>query len=590
MNEVLNIESNRLKKEAFKNLNDFQNKIKQNFDSGYKEDLYIYLEKIYMDVLPSSYFKQNSSISSLLNDPEDMFDNYFENLFDELHNQNNNELKGLKNKIIDVLRNKYNEIKKKIKETDKDIQLLEEIYIQSELKKKISFVGIQEKKFEFKDRQILHFHDYKFSELSCRYLFSTLSPFHENQFLPHLFYPSDIYSGLLLSDNSIRPFQEYHPLLKYWLYYILCIENIYKKNIDVDAITSWKNIYELSKKIRQFKKKDGESKKKKNKKKKKQRGGLSPKNIQYFKEKKGYDPRNKRNDKKNKTHQNQTKNNPEFSKMTEFLKKIVIYSSNKPNKIISLHEYFNGEYCINIVDKYYQSHVISENQTCVKDISYPLLFKESENIIKPSLFIQPIKKGHNHGQCYPKDNFIDSLKKNIKVNQVLYNYDETKENEMKDLGKDIYKKLCMFYLSLYFKKKFIYSRFISIFDKYLVKEGIQISSETNKNQNQNKFSNQNNQNQNSNQNNQNTNQNTNQNKFSNQHNQNENNQQKINSVVFNHPNMENKYQLLQKKIEFLENKKKQLDISNEKYDEKVLTIDKYIRDLKIQKQNIRRQN
>ena len=35
MNEVLNIESDRLKKIVFKNVMDFQNKLKQNFDSGF---------------------------------------------------------------------------------------------------------------------------------------------------------------------------------------------------------------------------------------------------------------------------------------------------------------------------------------------------------------------------------------------------------------------------------------------------------------------------------------------------------------------------------------------------------------------------
>jgi hypothetical protein len=77
MNEVLNIESDRLKKIVFKNVMDFQNKLKQNFDSGYKQDLFIYLEKLYIDVLPPSYFQSNTPLLSLLHDPEDVFDNYF---------------------------------------------------------------------------------------------------------------------------------------------------------------------------------------------------------------------------------------------------------------------------------------------------------------------------------------------------------------------------------------------------------------------------------------------------------------------------------------------------------------------------------
>jgi len=587
MNEVLNIESDRLKKIVFKNVMDFQNKLKQNFDSGYKQDLFIYLEKLYIDVLPPSYFQSNTPLLSLLHDPEDVFDNYFENLFDKLHNENNNELKSLKNKMIDIIRNKYNEIKKKMKETDKDILFLEEIFIQSELKQKISFVGIQEKIFEFKDRQILHFHDYKFSELSCRYIFSNLSPFHHSSFLPHLFYPQNIYSTLLSQNHSIISFQNYPPLLKYWLYYILSIENIFKKDINIDSITKWKSIYELSKKLKQFKRKNSKNKHNKKKKKKdKQRGGIS-REHDFFK-KKGIDLKKMKNNKHTKNH-SQKINNPESSKVNDFLKKVVIHS----DKIISLYDYFNGVNCENLIDNYYTHKIEYEtgNDRCVKDTMYPLLFKESEKIIKPSLFIQSTKnsKNHHHRSCFKQYNFIDSLKKNIKINQILYNYDETVEPEMKNIGNELYNQLCIFYLSLYFKKKFIYTRFISTFDKYLEKEAIQISSEPNKSQNN---KSQNNQSQNNQLQNKEYNENENHENENHENNQKnrKNQNKKINTIILNNPNMENKYQLLQRKIEFLENKKKQLNISNLKYDEKILTIDKYIRDLKIQKQNIRRQN
>ena len=273
--------------------------------------------------------KDKGKSLQIMNDPEGYYEEWFDRIFTE--NNNNNSESFLKSKILQVLRGKYMEIKKKEEECTKTIKQLEELFIQDELEKKIPLTNYQKKLFKIDTRNILGNHT-KSSEMFARYIFCQY--FYQNNVfksLPTEFYPDDIFQDIDKSDDNIKPFTGWNHLLQYWLIYILLINKFISKESNFDEFLKTKSLFEMAKKVGEFKKEgDSSSKKKKGKKlkmktqqKKKhnpnpKRGGDLSLNMELQKYRQ---QKNQKKDGKNKSKEDKSK---ESNLIREYFKKIIL--------------------------------------------------------------------------------------------------------------------------------------------------------------------------------------------------------------------------------------------------------------------------
>jgi hypothetical protein len=598
MNEVINLNSDDLKRKIRKKIQDMEELIIYNDKNENPKDLESYIFLLFFDTIPknelfntekireikieekintgevkiqnnkiqkSEFIKNKERALQIMNDPEGYYEEWFDRIFEE--NNNNNQKSLIKSKILQVLRGKYTEIKKKEEECNKIIKQLEELYIQDELEKKIPLTNYQKKMFKIDTKDI--FGNYtKLGEMFARYIFSQY--LYENQIqksLPQLFYEDNIFSNF--SNNNKIQFNEWNPLLKYWLIYILLINRFFSKEANLDDFLKTKKLFELARRIVEWKSNSdsfSSKKRKKDKKKRKKRhfGGDQNNNneIKKFKEKRGKNhSSNKKHDKKS-----EKKNSmKDIHQIREFLKKTYFFKRNEEN---NFNEYLNGNNRINAVYNYYSNEVklmnIPINQTypLIFYPPYPISFGKFKKKEKYSFIVQQERD-------VDKNSFLNVMKENITIFQTLFNYREENIGSFEHLNKNIRESVLMYYFALFYKKKFIYTRYLQVFDKYLQKMGLQLN-ELVKNKNGNV--------------NVNTNGNTNTNENSNRR-ENISNENRVVNISHLSPSNQQKYQILLQKIELLKEKREELEKNKNQTNsnEKILVIEKYIRDLQLEK-------
>ncbi len=200
MNEVINLNSDELKRKIRKKINDMEELILFNDKNENPNDLESYVYLLFFDTIPKNELfdiekkreleieektnsgnikiqknemvktvsiKNKERVLQIINDPEGYYEEWFDRIFE---NNNNNEKSLIKTKILQVLRGKYIEIKKKEEECSKLIKQLEELYIQEELEKKIPLTNYQKKEFKMDTKNIFGI-DSKFGEMFARYIF-----------------------------------------------------------------------------------------------------------------------------------------------------------------------------------------------------------------------------------------------------------------------------------------------------------------------------------------------------------------------------------------------------------------------------------
>lgn len=311
MNEVINLNSDELKRKIRKKIHDMEELILFNDKNENPNDLESYVYLLFFDTIPKNELfnteqkrelkieektntgnikiqkneivktvtiKNKERILQIINDPEGYYEEWFDRIFE--NNNNNNEKSLIKTKILQVLRGKYMEIKKKEEECTKIIKQLEELYIQEELEKKVPLTDYQKKEFKIDSKNIFGI-DSKFGEMFARYIFYQY--FYENQklwSLPLNFYKEDIFDEFSSNQFELKSFSTWNPLLKYWLIYILLINRFFGKESNLDDFLKTKKLFELSKKVAEWKKEgDSHSSKKKKKDKKK---GMKKKKIWWW--------------------------------------------------------------------------------------------------------------------------------------------------------------------------------------------------------------------------------------------------------------------------------------------------------------------
>lgn len=608
MNEVINLNSDILKRKIRKKIQDMEELILFNDKSGNQNDLIAYLHILFFDTIPMNelfemnqireirvvesvktgstdiqnqpmrqieLIKDKGKSLQIMNDPEGYYEGWFDRIFTE-NNNNNNSKSFLKSKILQVLRGKYIEIKKKEEECTKTIKQLEELFIQDELEKKIPLTNYQKKIFKIDTRNILGNHT-KSSEMFARYIFCQYF-YQKNIFksLPTEFYPDDIFQDIDKSNDNIKSFTEWNHLLQYWLIYILLINKFISKESNFDDFLKTKSLFEMAKKVGEFRKEgDSSSKKKKGKKlkiktqqKKKhnpnpQRGGDPNFNMEFQKY------REQKKHKKNGQNKSKDNKSKESNLIREYLKKSFFF---KGENIYNFSEYLNGQKRKELVQTFYDKRIINKTQIGIHE-PFPLLFYPSMDI-NFSKFKK--RDSFRFDNVVSRDEFISVMKENITILQTLYNYQESNISLFEPLLKNIRESVLMYYFALFYKKKFIYKRYLQVFDRYLEKAGLQLNElvKNTKNDNSNKNQNENN---------------------NNHETQNENNHSNVNKKIVNENRVVNtshlspsnlqKYHILIQKIQLLKEKKEELEENKNQMNtnEKILVIEKYIRDLQLQK-------
>jgi hypothetical protein len=188
--------------------------------------------------------EESDKLKSLYKDPEGEFERYFENLFTYIEN-NENQLPAIKQKYDEILKSKFVEIHQKLKTCDQQIQFLESLYIQKELQQKIPLTGVEKISFVLKDQTIFGENNYGPSELFARYIFTIVfsklknGNLNKSQSTSNHFYSDSIF------DEMKNSFQEWKPLLQFWFVYVLLIQQLCKKEANIEEFIKEKTLFEL---------------------------------------------------------------------------------------------------------------------------------------------------------------------------------------------------------------------------------------------------------------------------------------------------------------------------------------------------------
>jgi hypothetical protein len=241
------------------------------------------------------------------------------------------------------------------------------------------------------------------------------------------------------------------------------------------------------------------------------------------------------------------------------MKKIVIRRKGKDE---DLYYYLNGIEFQIAVGTYYEEKV-HKNPTCNLQLPYIGYDLESFSIKN----IMNCEKRHRNGNELKETAIIQKLKDKITIFQTLYAYNAKNESLIKRFMSELYDEVLYFYFVIYYKKKFIYMRYLEIFKNVLRQKNIPFESWiSSKNQpNRANTPNQPNQKNRINQSNETV-------KVSIQ---NEENKSSSNPKI---KEIENKIQKLQQKRQELEKNKNQPN-----FDKKILLIEKYIHELILEK-------
>jgi hypothetical protein len=544
----LNQQNNKSFNTIFQNETNQTNQNKNNENQNENEN-----ENKINNSYPTISPEEKMKLKNMLKDPESYFEQYFENLFETIH-QNENQLPLLKEKFSQILNIKQNEIQQKMTECNNLIHFFEELYIQKELQSKIPLTGIEKKKFILLKNDIIAFPNVYYGELFSRYLFSNLlQPDSSIQLsLPQTFYNSTIF------ENVDKSFSSWNGLLKYWLIYVLLVKNMFQKDAKIEDILHTDNLFQLSKKMRNFRKKKLFKIKHKNKKKKKHhRGGM---NINEFEKQHQHEKQEKQKHHSQKNEQE----SKEAIQMKEQMKKMTYVDIS--HKRHSFWEFFNNPIYKENVGKFYEKK-FHQNQNIQNEISCSTelpFFSNSTEKFKISSIACSSHNSFSHNEI-SFSTFQDKLEENLTIFQTLYAFNETNREDIEKFLHKVYIELIYLYLFILYKKKFIYIRYMNTFQQFVKSKNISISNQ-NKNQNQ-------------------------ANNISHNQNKNQINQPNKNSIVNTLSNsQQTKYKNIQQKIQLLESRKQQLlrNRNQPNVDKKILIIDQYIRDLLLQKHNVLR--
>lgn len=505
-------------------------------------------------------------LKSLYQDPEGEFERYFESLFSYIEN-NENQLPAIKAKYDEIVKSKFIEIHEKLQSCNKQIQFLESLYVQRELQQKIPLTGVEKIAFIIKDQNIFGEMGYGPSELFARYIFTIVFSKMKNEkanvnkekSISNHFYEDGLFNGM--NDS----FKDWKGLLQFWFVYILLIQQLFKKEANIDEFLEFKKLFELAKKVRALKSKEErkkDKKGKKGKKGKKQRGGGKPIGFNNFM---------KQN--KHKIQKNQQKNGAS-NIYKEFMKKIVI---RRKEEDIDLYFYLNGKEFQDAIGNYYDDKDEIKNPNCNTQLPYI-----GDNLEKISLKLIMNCDKKRYGEFkMEKNEVIQKLKDRITIFQTLYAYNASNQSYIQRFLSSLYDEVLYFYFMIYYKKKFIYMRYLEIFKSVLRQKGISYEGWVqNKNKQQNTTENQN----------KNVERQNNSNQLKNSLNQNINqsNENQKNRFASLSPNQISKVKEIESKIKILQQKREELEKNRNQpnFDKKILLIEKYIHELILEKRKL----
>ena len=455
------------------------------------------------------------------------------------------------------------EIHEKLKSCDKQIQFLESLYVQRELQQKIPLTGVERIQFIIKDQNIFGEMGYGPSELFARYIFTIVFSKIKNEkanvskekSISDRFYEDKLFNNM---NNSFKDWKE---LLQFWFVYVLLIQQLFKKEANVDELLQQKKLFELARKIRALKSKEErkkDKKGKKGKKGKKQRGGGDLLNEKFSKFK-GNKQKIIKNNKKNSA----------SNIYKEFMKKIVIRRKNKNQ---DLYSYFNGKDFQQAIGEYYEYEGKIDNPTC--NLQLPYIGDELEKF-SIKLIMNCDKKRHGEDQMNPAQ-VKQKLEDRITIFQTLYAYNAQNQSDIQRFLSSLYDEVLYFYFMIYYKKKFIYMRYLEIFKSVLRQKGISYEGWVqNKNQQPNQKQNTNIEKENI----------PNNQKNSSNQNKNKSNENQQNRYASLSPNQISKVKEIESKIKVLEQKREELEKNRHQpnVDKKILLIEKYIHELILEK-------
>ncbi len=577
----INFDENKFEREIFKKMNQYEGYMYINYDQNNKGDIRKYISFLYNDTISKEILeeliKDGDKINLLMNDPISVFDYYFEKIFIDFNNNENNNT-DIKKKFLHFVYKKYYEIKKNIKECDDDIKLLKDLYIQYNIKKKIPISPKNLKLFNIYDKNVLYYKEkYRIGEIFARYVFNSVFKdnyteyMNDDRLLPINFYDLKFYNTIFVNNkcdndcynSEMKDFDKWYPLLQFWIIYIKIIDILFDKNSNYEEFLNFDKLSKEIKYLRIFKNLYTKSKSSRRKYPRFFGGQFDTQSTQSINFMTPFSMNRKKNNKIFKSKKETIILQKNFR---ELLRKINISIKNEKKEgntnIVDIDYFFNGQSTLwPLIDNYYK--LPSNSSRFCDDEELNLVFSKSNNennfkisnLTTPSILrrITAKKNFEKNKDC------MNIIKKNIKIFQVLYNYNsKNKYHIIKYLDK-IEEELLFINLFVYYKKKIIYTKFIQSFINYLKSKDLPIPTNNNTSNKNNIKTNKINKTNNTN-----------------------NTNNKLNQLNIND---QSKYKSIMKKIKFLQKKRNSLieNKNNVNYDKKIITIDKLIHDLYIQK-------
>ena len=516
-------------------------------DTYKKELLYKFL---FDDIININDVPKNKNMKNLIDDFENILENYISAKIRNLSNNNSIYYNELKTKFIKNRKNIFN----KIKECNTHMENLKKMYINTYLNK--IFKNNTNSTPQFNKKTVLIFGDskekeYELAEIFIRYLFYSLDNSKQlNGYKIDEFYKESYIESYFI-DPNIESFDKMKNVFKYWFFIIYLISQIFSKDSNYDPIfkfTSMKKFINnvLEAKVKKNEKKTNKKFDKKNllntKKIFKKYGGVKP-----FKSSKGskksinpnklIEEQMKKQQKKN---QKKKIYSDEKKILTNVFEKCFIKDSDNLKKKYKL-ENFNENF-----KKYIQKYDKCTKDKEIKDckIQNPFNNKNEIKLVDYYKFDKNPKIEEN------KINFEIYLSLHMLLN-------DDNENEIYKFLKELRLKLINLLYFLYKLKKVIYQKYIDIIDELFEINNNEKNNKNNINNNQKNKSNiktENNNRENNNTENNNTENNNTEN------NNRENNNKKL--------NIKTELKKIESKIDKLENEK-----GTKNYDEKLLILE-----------------
>ena len=413
-------------------------------------DKKLFIKFLFSDIIPPDKIG-SFDIEDIIREPSYIIEDY---LYQILESGNEN-TSNFYNEILDKLKKKKTDIKKKIIECIKDTDVLKKIYLNISVE---SYLPTEKAlTLSFKNKSVLTYlnqsSSLKLGEIFARYMFTSIDGHDDSMSNPTVFYDKEnIDSYYDSAKNEFREFNdpEMKNNFRYWIFLIKIISEMFSSNSDYDMFYNEKK---FESEINTLTKIESKKEPKKDKT-KKQKGGANNNSNRLESLIKKEFKKNSKNSKNKKNKESQI--SVLKKKYIEIFTKCIIETESNNNKIYLKTKYITQfeKYMLEwIKNKYFEGNNTKEIPSYTK-IENPFLKKSSDIPLKDLI-------GDNSKK--DKYTYSDMIGKNFKYD-IFQFLEYFKNNDIDTFLNQIKKNLIYVLYYLYKIKKNIYTKYIEILD------------------------------------------------------------------------------------------------------------------------------